>query len=230
MSGLLAATFADFAQQAVSGLASGGVYALLALALVIIHRSTGVINFAQGEMATLSTYIAWALWAHHAWNFWLAVAGYAVWQRWAAIKGFGASGWVVRDNVFADFWCPSSQAFVAVNFTAGSRDTVIEANVPKDKRIPVTPEEASRFACNSVNVNDANARSSGPSTSAAHPAAQANRSGPVARPKRVCPSAARWLTAVRTAPWSSVEMQGTSRSGRLPFTSTIGSPRSTRAW
>ena len=34
-------------------------------------------------------------------------------------------------------------------------NTVIEANVPKDKRIPVTPEEASRFACNSVNVNDA---------------------------------------------------------------------------
>lgn len=75
MSGLLAAGFADFMQQVVSGLASGGVYALLALALVIIHRSTGVINFAQGEMATLSAYIAWALWAHHAWNFWLAVAG-----------------------------------------------------------------------------------------------------------------------------------------------------------
>jgi branched-chain amino acid transport system permease protein len=75
---LLAATFADFAQQVVSGLASGGVYALLALALVIIHRSTGVINFAQGEMATLSTYIAWALWAHHAWNFWLAVAAMLV--------------------------------------------------------------------------------------------------------------------------------------------------------
>ena len=44
--------FADFVQQVVSGLASGAVYALLALALVIIHRSTGVINFAQGEMAT----------------------------------------------------------------------------------------------------------------------------------------------------------------------------------
>ncbi len=74
MGALLAATFADFMQQVVSGLASGGIYALLALALVIIHRSTGVINFAQGEMATLSAYIAWALWAHHAWNFWLAVA------------------------------------------------------------------------------------------------------------------------------------------------------------
>jgi branched-chain amino acid transport system permease protein len=69
---MLAAEFTDFMQQVVSGLASGGIYALLALALVIIHRSTGVINFAQGEMATLSTYIAWALVAHHAWSYWPA--------------------------------------------------------------------------------------------------------------------------------------------------------------
>ena len=66
------ATFGDFMQQVVTGLASGGVYALLALALVIIHRSTGVINFAQGEMATLSTYVAWALIAHHGWRYWPA--------------------------------------------------------------------------------------------------------------------------------------------------------------
>ncbi len=33
-------------------------------------------------------------------------------------------------------------------------NAVIEANVPKDKRIAVSPEEASRFACNSVNIND----------------------------------------------------------------------------
>jgi branched-chain amino acid transport system permease protein len=69
---VLAAAFADFMQQVVSGLASGGIYALLALALVIIHRSTGVINFAQGEMATLSTYIAWALIAHHSLSYWPA--------------------------------------------------------------------------------------------------------------------------------------------------------------
>jgi branched-chain amino acid transport system permease protein len=52
---------ADFLQQVVSGLASGGVYALLALALVLIYRSTGVVNFAQGEMAMFSTFICWEL-------------------------------------------------------------------------------------------------------------------------------------------------------------------------
>ena len=62
---MIVATFADFLQQVVTGLASGGVYALLALALVIIHRSTGVINFAQGEMATLSAYLGWAIIAHN---------------------------------------------------------------------------------------------------------------------------------------------------------------------
>jgi branched-chain amino acid transport system permease protein len=66
------AAFSDFMQQVVSGLASGGIYALLALALVIIHRSTGVINFAQGEMATLSTYIAWTLTFNHDWSYWPA--------------------------------------------------------------------------------------------------------------------------------------------------------------
>ncbi|MFO7573124.1 MAG: branched-chain amino acid ABC transporter permease [Gaiellaceae bacterium] len=71
---MLAADFdtAYFAQQVVSGLASGGIYALLALALVIIHRSTGVINFAQGEMATLSAYICWALIASKGLPYWPA--------------------------------------------------------------------------------------------------------------------------------------------------------------
>jgi branched-chain amino acid transport system permease protein len=66
------ATFADFMQQVVAGLASGGIYAALALALVIINRSTGVINFAQGEMATLCTYIAWTLTVNHGWSYWPA--------------------------------------------------------------------------------------------------------------------------------------------------------------
>ena len=56
---------AQFFQQVVSGLASGGIYGLLALALVLIHRATGVVNFAQGEMAMFSTYIAWTLTTNH---------------------------------------------------------------------------------------------------------------------------------------------------------------------
>ena len=65
---------ADFMQQVVAGLASGSIYSALALALVLIHRATGVINFAQGEMATFSTYIAWTLTTNHGWGYWPAFA------------------------------------------------------------------------------------------------------------------------------------------------------------
>jgi branched-chain amino acid transport system permease protein len=50
-----------FIQQVVSGLATGGIYASLALALVMIYQATDVVNFAQGEMAMFSTYLAWSL-------------------------------------------------------------------------------------------------------------------------------------------------------------------------
>jgi branched-chain amino acid transport system permease protein len=64
----------EFFQQIVSGLALGAIYASLALALVLIHRATGVINFAQGEMAMFTTYIAWTLTTNHGWHKWLAAA------------------------------------------------------------------------------------------------------------------------------------------------------------
>jgi Branched-chain amino acid ABC-type transport system, permease components len=50
-----------FLQVVVDGIADGSIYAALALALVLIFRSTGVVNFAQGEMAMFSTFVAWAL-------------------------------------------------------------------------------------------------------------------------------------------------------------------------
>jgi branched-chain amino acid transport system permease protein len=50
-----------FIHQVVSGLATGGVYAILALALVMIYQATHLVNFAQGEIAMFSTYAAWAL-------------------------------------------------------------------------------------------------------------------------------------------------------------------------
>jgi branched-chain amino acid transport system permease protein len=50
-----------FLQQVVSGLATGGIYGSLALALVMIYQATDVVNYAQGEMAMFSTYLAWTL-------------------------------------------------------------------------------------------------------------------------------------------------------------------------
>jgi branched-chain amino acid transport system permease protein len=66
---LLAFDWTQLAQQIVIGLASGGVWATLAVALVLIYRSTGVINFAQGEMAMFSTFVAWSL-VDHGLSYW----------------------------------------------------------------------------------------------------------------------------------------------------------------
>jgi branched-chain amino acid transport system permease protein len=50
-----------FFTQLLAGIQNGAVYASLAIALVLIFRTTGVLNFAQGEMALFSTYIVWKL-------------------------------------------------------------------------------------------------------------------------------------------------------------------------
>jgi len=57
--------------QIFSGLSTGGIYASVALALVMIYQATHHINFAQGEMATFSTFIAWAL-IQAGWPYWAA--------------------------------------------------------------------------------------------------------------------------------------------------------------
>jgi branched-chain amino acid transport system permease protein len=50
-----------FVQVIVDGWATGSLYGALAVAVVLIYRSTGIVNFAQGELAMFSTFIAWAL-------------------------------------------------------------------------------------------------------------------------------------------------------------------------
>lgn len=58
-----------FFSQVFSGLASGIIYGSVALALVMIYQATHHINFAQGEMATFSTFIAWWL-MQRGWPYW----------------------------------------------------------------------------------------------------------------------------------------------------------------
>ena len=59
-----------FGEQVVLGLTTGSVYALVALAVVLIYRSTDVVNFAQGEMAMFATFSVWSLY----------LAGFEAWQ------------------------------------------------------------------------------------------------------------------------------------------------------
>jgi len=63
-----------FLEQLMIGIQAGVVYASLALALALIYRATGLLNFAQGEMALLSTYLTWKL-TDYGLPVWAAIVG-----------------------------------------------------------------------------------------------------------------------------------------------------------
>ena len=50
-----------FTNQVLAGIATGAIYACMALAIVMIYQAIDHLNFAQGEMAMFSTFIAWQL-------------------------------------------------------------------------------------------------------------------------------------------------------------------------
>lgn len=52
----------DFLQVLFVGIGDGAIYAMLGLGLVVIYRSTGLLNFAQGEMSMFSTFLVWTVW------------------------------------------------------------------------------------------------------------------------------------------------------------------------
>lgn len=62
-----------FWKRFIDGLANGFVYGAVALALVLIYKATGIINFAQGSMAMFFTFVAWVLANEQGWPVWFAI-------------------------------------------------------------------------------------------------------------------------------------------------------------
>ena len=60
-------------QLFVNGMKNGAIYALMALTVVIIYKTTGHLNFAQGEMGTLGAFIIFIMVIEHGWSYWLAI-------------------------------------------------------------------------------------------------------------------------------------------------------------
>jgi len=79
----------EFLHQFASGLALGGIYAIMALALVMIYQATQLVNFAQGEMAMFSTYLAW----------WLMQTGWPYWRAFFAAVILSFLGGIVIERV-----------------------------------------------------------------------------------------------------------------------------------
>src|SRR6478735_1405138 len=77
-----------FFDQLMNGVGAGAVYASVALALVLIYRTTGLLNFAQGEMALFSTFVTW----------WLTDQGLSIWPALlgSMIFSFVAGGLIER--------------------------------------------------------------------------------------------------------------------------------------
>ncbi|MBP7868787.1 MAG: branched-chain amino acid ABC transporter permease [Firmicutes bacterium] len=64
-----------FGQQVVSGLSAGCLYALAALGLVLIYRTMDIVNFAHGEMAMVSTFMAHTFLVRLGFSYILAALG-----------------------------------------------------------------------------------------------------------------------------------------------------------
>jgi branched-chain amino acid transport system permease protein len=94
-------TAASIVHVVVSGLATGSIYALMALALVIIYNATRTLNFAQGEMLMISTFAAWSVQRALGWPLPAALV--------VAVVAAGAMAWVIervliRRAVSATHW------------------------------------------------------------------------------------------------------------------------------
>jgi branched-chain amino acid transport system permease protein len=66
-------TLTLFLQNLTNALANGAVYALMALTVVMIYKTTGHLNFAQGEMAMFTTFVVYAFAIEQGWPVWLAI-------------------------------------------------------------------------------------------------------------------------------------------------------------
>src|SRR5438876_3974070 len=60
-------------QLLVNGLKNGAIYAAMALTVVIIYKTTGHLNFAQGEMGALGAFIVFVLAIEHKWPYLAAI-------------------------------------------------------------------------------------------------------------------------------------------------------------
>lgn len=78
----------DFLSFTLTGLMEGGVYALIALGFVLIYKSTGIFNLAQGEFVLILAYVCWSLLVQTALPMWL---GFLL-----TMVGAGLLGWLVN--------------------------------------------------------------------------------------------------------------------------------------
>jgi branched-chain amino acid transport system permease protein len=111
---------------------NGFIYAAMALSLALIYKATGVVNFAQGNMAMFGTFIAWILIAEHSFPVWLGILLAMV------VSAIGAAG---IERIFVRPFDPSNHLAITIVTLAwflilGSLATVIWGADPKAFQTP----------------------------------------------------------------------------------------------
>jgi len=61
-----------FFQLLMSGIMVGSIYSLVALGFVVLYKSSGIVNFAQGQFLAIGAIILWTLWVSLGLPLWLA--------------------------------------------------------------------------------------------------------------------------------------------------------------
>ena len=64
---------AFFLQLFINGILSGGIYSLMALAIVVVYKSSSVFNFAHGALVALSSFMLWQLTVDWQLSIWLSI-------------------------------------------------------------------------------------------------------------------------------------------------------------
>lgn len=81
------------AELIIGGLASGSLYALIGIAVVLVLQATDVPNFAQGEMAMFSTFVAYTMLNIYSLSWWIALPAAIVF---AALQGIVVQQLIIR--------------------------------------------------------------------------------------------------------------------------------------
>lgn len=86
------------AELIIGGLASGSLYALIGIAIVLVLQATEVPNFAQGEMAMFATFVAYTLLTTYGFSWWVVLPATLVF---AAVQGVVVQQVVIRPLIGA---------------------------------------------------------------------------------------------------------------------------------
>ena len=83
----------DFLQLFIVGISQGCIYGLIALGFVLIYKATEMVNFSQGEMMVVGSFIAWTFIVGLGFNFWIGLLAAMITM---AVFGFLLDATVVR--------------------------------------------------------------------------------------------------------------------------------------